>query len=338
MSKEDELLERAWDTLERGEIEDARAQAEKMLATEDVDPADAFLLLAACAREENQPDRALGFLEQATRNDPDWSTPHLWMAELLSARPGSLEDALRHAGHALDKSDEETELLEALALKSGLELDLGKLKAARDTLSQFPATDTTVLDPPLALEVAHLFLAAGDPARAQERFEHLVAERRDLADGWHGLGLAAEMQGDEVLKKKAWLETLALDLKEPNGNALSESDIAEEAEEALSELPARARALLANIPILIRDLPAQADVAAGVDPRLLGLFQGAALPDVSTVGGAVQLTQILLFRRNLERISADADELRAEIRTTLLHETGHFFGMTEDDLAKVGLD
>ena len=46
----------------------------------------------------------------------------------------------------------------------------------------------------------------------------------------------------------------------------------------------------------------------------------------------------LLFRKNLERVAGDADELREEIRTTLLHETGHFFGMDEDDLAGVGLE
>ena len=54
------------------------------------------------------------------------------------------------------------------------------------------------------------------------------------------------------------------------------------------------------------------------------------------LGGTPQLTQILLFRRNLERVAQDEEELRDEIRTTLLHETGHFFGMTEKDLDDVG--
>ena len=54
------------------------------------------------------------------------------------------------------------------------------------------------------------------------------------------------------------------------------------------------------------------------------------------LGGTPQLTQILLFRRNLERVAQDEEELREEIRTTLLHETGHFFGMTEKDLDDVG--
>jgi predicted Zn-dependent protease with MMP-like domain len=37
-------------------------------------------------------------------------------------------------------------------------------------------------------------------------------------------------------------------------------------------------------------------------------------------------------------MAIDPDDLREQIRITLLHETGHFFGMSEDDLADVGLD
>jgi predicted Zn-dependent protease with MMP-like domain len=79
-------------------------------------------------------------------------------------------------------------------------------------------------------------------------------------------------------------------------------------------------------------------VSGGLDPRLLGLFEGVSYREDSSLGGAPQLARILLFRKNLERFSGSEDELREEIRTTLLHETGHFFGMSEEDLAGVGLD
>jgi predicted Zn-dependent protease with MMP-like domain len=110
------------------------------------------------------------------------------------------------------------------------------------------------------------------------------------------------------------------------------------AEAALGELPPRARALIENVPIVIADLPAREDVGHGLDPRLLGLFEGVAHSEASSVGGPPQLARILLFRKNLERVCDDEEELRLEIRTTLLHETGHFFGMSEEDLAGVGLD
>jgi predicted Zn-dependent protease with MMP-like domain len=77
-----------------------------------------------------------------------------------------------------------------------------------------------------------------------------------------------------------------------------------------------------------------------LDPRLLGLFSGTPYPESGQMGagGTPQITQILLFRRNLERGAPDEGTLRDEIRITLLHETGHFFGMDEEDLREVGLD
>jgi len=91
------------------------------------------------------------------------------------------------------------------------------------------------------------------------------------------------------------------------------------------------------VPIVIAELPAEADVDAGLDPRALGLFSGTSYPDQSHLGGQPGLTQIVLFRRNLERVGGDDDELREEVRVTMLHETGHFFGMDDDDLDGAGL-
>jgi predicted Zn-dependent protease with MMP-like domain len=114
--------------------------------------------------------------------------------------------------------------------------------------------------------------------------------------------------------------------------------VAAVAEAALAELPERAQALLRGIPIVVADRPAEADVDAGLDPRALGLFSGTAHGDGSTaLGGQPGLTQIVLFRGNLEHAAGDEDELRDEIRTTLLHETGHFFGLDDAALEELGL-
>ena len=79
-------------------------------------------------------------------------------------------------------------------------------------------------------------------------------------------------------------------------------------------------------------------MATGLDPRVLGLFSGTAHGEGGTaLGGQPGLTQIVLFRRNLERAARDEDELREEIRTTLLHETGHFFGLDDAALEEIGL-
>jgi len=79
-------------------------------------------------------------------------------------------------------------------------------------------------------------------------------------------------------------------------------------------------------------------VEAGLDPRVLGLFNGAPHGERGATADMPGVTEIVLFRQNIERVAADDDELRDEIRTTLLHEAGHFFGLDEEGLARLGLD
>jgi predicted Zn-dependent protease with MMP-like domain/Flp pilus assembly protein TadD len=338
MSFDDEL-ERAWDLLEAGDVPGARRLSEKLYGDDPGHP-DVIFLQAACCRQVGAIEDALKLLEQAAQADPNWATPEIWTAEILAEDPERLSQAVQHATAALDRAEEEEEFLEAVALKAGLEIDLGKPTAARKTLAELPPLQAgAALPPGLALDFAHLFLEVGDLDEATQRFAAVVdADSRD-ADAWHGLGLCAEARNDEAGKRRAWLRVLDLDAEmQLAAPLLSEAQMAEVAEAALHELPQRVRELIANVPILIVDLPARDEVDKGLDPRLLGMFAGSAYPDVSAMGDQAQLTQILLFRKNLERAAHSAEELGEQIRITLLHETGHFFGMSEEDLAEVGLD
>jgi predicted Zn-dependent protease with MMP-like domain len=119
---------------------------------------------------------------------------------------------------------------------------------------------------------------------------------------------------------------------------MSDEKLEQLAEAALEELPESARKLLANVPIVVEDYPSAELVAEGVDPRSLGLFAGTPFPEQPNLGAPPSLQQILLFRRNLEREAIDDNDFEEQIRITLLHETGHFFGMEESDLEDVGLD
>jgi predicted Zn-dependent protease with MMP-like domain/Flp pilus assembly protein TadD len=331
-------LDRAWEQLEKGDLEGARKLADRLAGSAPHEP-DVLLLRAACAREAGAVEDALALLAEAAAADPEWAMPEIWSAELLASEPDRLRDALEHAERAVDLAEEEDDYLEAVAVKAGIELDLGKTGAARSTLAELPPADTAGMDPAWALEVGHLLLAAEEAGEARRRFEVLAGADPKLADAWYGVGLAAEALGDEAGKRAAWLRTLSLDEEMPlETPLLSEAEMAAAAEHALAELPPRARKLIENVPIVITDLPARADVDTGLDPRLLGLFAGTSLPETSSLGGASHLTQILLFRKNLERMATGVEELRVEIRTTLIHETGHFFGMSEEDLAAVGLD
>jgi predicted Zn-dependent protease with MMP-like domain len=333
-----DALDAAWEALEAGDVAAARKRAARLEA----DAPDTLLLLAACAREEDDAPSALDFLRRAAKADPEWATPELWIAELLATQPETMEEAQRHAERALDLSEEEDEYLSALALKAGLEAELGELDEAKRTLADLPPPDVTVGDTALALEIAELHLAVGEAQVAVDRLRTLTATSPDVADAWYALGCAAAELGDDAQMRAAWKQTWKLDSAPSAGEAdetarLDEDTVSTAAEQALGELPDRARALLRDVPVIVADLPAEADVDTGLDPRALGLFSGTAYPDIPHVGGQPGLTQIVLFRRNIARIAQSDDELREEIRVTLLHETGHFFGLDEAELEGAGL-
>jgi predicted Zn-dependent protease with MMP-like domain/Tfp pilus assembly protein PilF len=337
VSTSEDNRDNGWRSCEDGQFEKAKAIAEADLRDDPENP-EALLLLAAAHRGLGEFDHALGLLEQATEIAGDWSAPELWLAEILAQDLDRPVDALAHAGEALERAEEEDELIDAVVLKAGLEIQLGKNRAARTTLAELPPSGEVKLPSETSLDLAYLFLEADAQEEAARRFRAIVDDEQGNEEAWYGLGLAAEARGDDAAKREAWLRVLALDAAIPlQAPHLGEHEMAEVAEQALAELPERARKLIENVPIIVVDLPAQSEVEQGLDPRLLGLFAGRSYAEGSTMGGAPQLTQILLFRKNLERMAIDADDLREQIRITLLHETGHFFGMSEDDLAAVGL-
>ena len=336
---DDSIIRAAWDAFDAGKLDTARRRAERL----GEQSPDGLFLRAVCAREEDDVPGAIKLLKQAIAADPEWASPELAFAELLAEAPETLGEARKHAQRAVDLAEEEDEYLSALALKAGLEAEAGEEEQARKTLAELPPPDVALGDPGAALEIADLHLALGDAELARGRLRTLTATEpgAGMAEAWHALGCAASDLGDEDEMRSAWKRTWKLDTAPGAGEGevrrLNDGEVAAIAEQALGELPERARQLLRDVPIVIADQPAETDVDAGVDPRSLGLFSGTAYPDGSHLGGQPGLTQILIFRRNLERVVGDEDELREEIRATLIHETGHFFGLDDDELEGMGL-
>jgi predicted Zn-dependent protease with MMP-like domain len=334
---DDSIIRAAWDAFDAGKLETARRRAERLGERSP----EGLYLRAACCREEDDGPGAIRLLRQAIAADPEWASPELAFAELLAEAPDTLAEARKHAARAVDLAEEEEEYLSALALKAGLEAEAGDIDDARRTLAELPPPDVVLGDPDAALEIADLHLALGDAELARARLRTLTGVVPDSAEAWHALGCAAADLGDDAEMRAAWKRTWALDAAPGAAGVerrrLTDEEVGAIAEQALGELPARARELLRDVPIVIADQPAESDVDAGVDPRSLGLFNGTPYPDASHLGGQPGLTQILIFRRNLERMAGSNEELREEIRTTLLHETGHFFGMSDEDLEGVGL-
>lgn len=114
-------------------------------------------------------------------------------------------------------------------------------------------------------------------------------------------------------------------------------------EETLAGLPEDVRAEVEATCVIVRqDYPDPTTLSEEDDPFLLGTClgtsEGAHRREHAGYEPTDQgLVEIVLYRRNLERISRDKRELEREIRTTLLHEIGHALGLDEDGVAALGL-
>ena len=120
---------------------------------------------------------------------------------------------------------------------------------------------------------------------------------------------------------------------------VSKADFARYVEQALAELPEPFASHLEQITVEIKDRPTRKllrSVGLKDDELLLGLYQGVALPDRSVQHSGVLPDRILIFQEDIELVSSTVAQLVDEIRTTVLHELGHHFGMDEDDLDEVG--
>ena len=99
---------------------------------------------------------------------------------------------------------------------------------------------------------------------------------------------------------------------------------------ALDELPPELATGLRNVAVVVEEENAE-------DPDLYGLFEGVPLTEGGPDAGDLP-NRIAIYRRPLEADFPDEDELRDEIRITVLHELGHYFGLDEDRLAELGYE
>jgi len=99
---------------------------------------------------------------------------------------------------------------------------------------------------------------------------------------------------------------------------------------ALDVLPRNIAEALRNVAVVVEDENPE-------DPDLLGLYHGVPLPERGDMAGMPPDT-ISIYRVPLEESFPDPVELREEIRVTVLHELGHYFGLDEDQIAALGYD
>ena len=120
---------------------------------------------------------------------------------------------------------------------------------------------------------------------------------------------------------------------------VSKERFGELVEQALAELPAPFDEHIEEVPIEVRDRPTLQQLQRiGLRPGrlLLGLYDGVPLTQRSVEQSGIRPAVIYIFKQDIEQVSRDEQELVRQVRTTVLHEIGHHFGMDEKDLDELG--
>ena len=280
--------------------------------------------------------QAVELLIQTSEDDPD----ALEEAVDLLERGCSLgEEALSEAEGA-EPGENEERLSDLYLLATDVFMLLGEtgraLAAADKAKALFPE------DPDVRVNHA---TALFELCRFEEaRAELELALRDDPENAWglfnYGLvhdHLGKRTQADALIDKAHELdpETCPAQVK------VSSKAFERTLEKAIAALPAKVRAYLKNVVILVEDLPAAEELLQcdpPLSPNSLGMFRGTPGPMQSVADPwSTFPSAIVLFQRNLERFARDRDELVEQIGVTLLHEVGHFLGLDEEAVAELGL-
>jgi len=110
-------------------------------------------------------------------------------------------------------------------------------------------------------------------------------------------------------------------------------------QDAVRELPAEFRDKLRNVAIIVEDYPSQElieQMELDPDETLFGLYEGVPLTERGFFDQPLHPDRILIFQRAIEDACDSPEEIKEELKTTLVHEIAHFFGLSDDYLEELG--
>jgi predicted Zn-dependent protease with MMP-like domain len=119
---------------------------------------------------------------------------------------------------------------------------------------------------------------------------------------------------------------------------MTREDFSKLVEEALREIPRRFRAAMKNVAVVVEDMPPQHvldEMEIGPDDTLFGLYQGTPLTERAWGYGNALPDRISIYQRPIVEACANDDEIRDCVAETVIHEFGHYFGMSEDEIEEI---
>lgn len=351
--------DRYWDCLDQameashgGRIEEALAWLDEALRVHP-DGAEAHNGRGEILWDDGRIDEALIEFDRAILADGKFTASHLNRIELLIEELGEFATAARLADELLSgKTDlprpDRVLQAEVYYLKSKALFYQDDLEGAL-FLVRRAAKAGGELGLYSAFEGQVLF-ELGNYGEARRVLERGVAIDPDSAHTLYHLGLVMERLEDEGeepgapavgLENAAHAFTRANSLEPqqfPLPIELDEGAFERAVEASIANLPRSIRERIEGVSIRIEDFPSVELVRdERISPQTLGLFMGIPRTEAMLTDQPLDLDRILLFKRNLEKICRDEEDLIDQIQITVRHEVGHYLGLDEDDLERLGL-
>ena len=333
-----DLLDQAARQFERGRWADALECARQASRLDQGNVA-AHHFRGAAMAELGLLDEARTAYARALALDPDDPEVLRSASDLYVRRLGGRDDlelALAYVRRALPRAEKGKDklLLKELHLLASMALDdLGRPQEALVESARAVELDPKDREARRERGVALFELARFDQARTE-----LAALAAEEPDAWaeQYLGLIAERAHDEASAQLHFTRAQALDPEAFKPVAAPKPELfAQMVREESVHLPPEILRGLSQTEVQLQDLPEVADLVATdppLSPGILGLFRPP--PDGSPRD---QKPAIILYRRNLARAARSEEELRREVRDTLLHEVGHLNGEDDEQLRDRGL-
>ncbi|MEE2677104.1 MAG: metallopeptidase family protein [Myxococcota bacterium] len=292
--------------------------------------------------EEGKIDESMHEFERAIRADPKFVTAHLNRAELLVEDLSEYEQAVALcdellAGRAeLPRLDRAAEG-EVYYLKAKAVFYLDDLEGALFLVRR--ALKTTGDVGIYRSFEGQLLFELGRFEEARRYLEAAAAMDPEAGHAVYHLALVLERLGADEEAAEAFARANALDPdRYPVPVEVDEPFFRKAASEAFENLPRSIRDYVEDLPVLIEDWPSPEVLACeSVSPQILGIYIGTPRTELSVSDQQEDLTRVVLFKRNLEKICRDRDDLVEQIQITVRHEIGHHLGLSEEDLDRLGL-
>jgi predicted Zn-dependent protease with MMP-like domain len=109
-------------------------------------------------------------------------------------------------------------------------------------------------------------------------------------------------------------------------------------EEALRNIPRRFRDAMKNVAVIVEDEPPDHvlhDMEIGPEDELFGLYEGTPLPERSAGYGNTLPDRISIYQVPIEQACDTDDDIRICVAETVIHELGHYFGMSEEEIEEI---